>query len=147
MLPSIGRIVWANLPDKSEQFCAALVTFVHGDKDGVSSRVNLAAFDRNGDSHPLTFVDFYHGDDGNIPVGLCGWMPYQIQAEAKRQAAEYEAQGVQFKDRLEFIEKQLLDLEKAISALNRLTVAKPAQANVGDYKGPAPGGVVSPSSK
>jgi len=77
MKPSIGRVVWVNMPVHSDQLCAGLVTYVHKD-----DLVNLVAFDRNGDSYPLTFVKFYHGDDGNIPVGQCGWMPYQVQAAA-----------------------------------------------------------------
>lgn len=78
MIPSIGRIVWVNLPAKSDQLCPALVTYIHD-----NNCVNLAAHDRNGDLMPLSLIGFYHGDDGQIPVGWCGWMPYQVQAQVK----------------------------------------------------------------
>lgn len=93
MKPSIGRVVWVNMPVHSDQLCAALVAYVHKD-----DLVNLSAFDRNGDSHPLTFVKFYHGDDGNIPVGQCGWMPYQVQAAATK---ETDAKLTEIERRLE----------------------------------------------
>lgn len=81
MIPSIGRICWVNMPVRSDQLCAAIVTYVHSE-----SLVNLACFDRNGDIHPLMRMEFYHGDDGKVPVGRAGWMPYQVQAQAKAEA-------------------------------------------------------------
>lgn len=80
MNPSIGRICWVNMPVRSDQLCAAIVTYIHSE-----TLVNVACFDRNGDIHPLMRMEFYHGDDGKVPVGQAGWMPYQVQAQAQRQ--------------------------------------------------------------
>jgi hypothetical protein len=76
-IPSIGRVVWYNNQGMSDQVCASIVVYVHSPHE-----VNLTVHDRVGHPIPVTNVPFYHGDDGKIPQGWCGWMPYQVQAAA-----------------------------------------------------------------
>ena len=123
MIPSIGRIVWVNALLKSDQFCAAIVTYVH-----YKECVNLAVFDRNGDLQPMNLIPFYHGDDGKIPLGQCGWMPYQVQAERKSKAEEFEAQAVQLKERVSFLETQVQALTKALAILTPTRQVPPPAA-------------------
>lgn len=99
MHPTIGRVVWVNSPVLSDQLCAAIVAYVHS-----PTLVNLVVFDRNGDASPQMRVDFFN-DGGGIPVGAAGWMPYQIQAEAKRVEPKEEVSAI-FK-RLDALEAQV----------------------------------------
>lgn len=76
--PTIGRVVWYH-PDKPHsQPWAALITFVHADRD-----VNLIVFDENGMGKSKLNV-FLKQETEDNPVGnYAEWMPYQIgQAKA-----------------------------------------------------------------
>lgn len=85
--PTIGRVVWfwtcaGDAEKEGAQPNAALVTFVHSDEC-----VNLAVFDREGDSKPYPAIQLWQGD-GERPRSLhCEWMPYQ-----KGQAAKVDAE-------------------------------------------------------
>lgn len=83
--PTIGRVVWYNCPDYvNVQPHAAIVTFVHSD-----TRINIAAFDSNGNSYPVTSVFLWQGE-GERPVNECfaEWMPYQKGQAQKTEQLE-----------------------------------------------------------
>jgi hypothetical protein len=90
IVPTIGRVVWlyhGGLGDvlQKVQPRAALIAYVHNDRC-----VNLAAFDREGNSYGLTSVTLIQeGDDAPSTGGLafCCWMPYQIGQQKKHEAA------------------------------------------------------------
>lgn len=79
--PTVGRVVWFRPMSASEnpQPLAAIIAFVHDDKT-----VNLAVFDRNGESYPLEGVQLIQeGEMPCRPGGYCEWMPYQKGQAAK----------------------------------------------------------------
>lgn len=80
--PTIGRIVWyynfRNPIDQADQPLAAIVTYVHADKQ----HINLAVFHHTGEPYAIRRVPLIqHGDptpDSAECDGYCTWMPYQI---------------------------------------------------------------------
>lgn len=111
MNPSIGRICWVNMPVRSDQLCAAIVTYIHSE-----TLVNVACFDRNGDIHPLMRMEFYHGDDGKVPVGQAGWMPYQAQRQTQPQVSVEE---------FEIMKEQIRNLTSLFQQLQDSAQPKP----------------------
>lgn len=85
--PTIGRVVWfwacaGDAEKEGSQPNTALVTFVHSD-----DCVNLAVFDREGDSKPYPAIQLWQGD-GERPRSLhCEWMPYQKGQAAKQESS------------------------------------------------------------
>lgn len=59
---------------------AAIVTAVHSDR-----MVNLAVFDANGKTFPVTSVELKQPEDAAPKYGdYCEWMPYQIETAAAK---------------------------------------------------------------
>lgn len=140
MNPSIGRIVWVNIPEWSDQLCAGIVTYVHNPE-----QVNLCCFDRNGDTRPLSLVPFYHGNDGLIPPRHCGWMPYQVKTEAAR-TEQPKLDGI-FKPLTVHVER----LDREVSEL-QIQLRKLTEARTSDSKPAVPptapqAGVSPPTAK
>jgi hypothetical protein len=81
--PTVGRVVWFWGPSTSVQPRAAIIAFVHSD-----TCVNLAVFDRNGESGGMESVVLWQGD-GERPDGPhAEWMPYQKGQAAKTEQLE-----------------------------------------------------------
>lgn len=96
--PTVGRVVWfypgpapVDAPNSDIQTipagegeemqpCAALVTFVYGDR-----MVNLAAFDHYGRARNFTSVPLLQEGDEKPDGGsyYAAWMPYQVGQAAK----------------------------------------------------------------
>jgi hypothetical protein len=88
--PTPGRVVWVYhaggssfvLPDDGQP-CAGIVARVWHDR-----MVNLAVFDANGQSFPMTSVILVQEGDTAPEHGVYAtWMPYQV-GQAKKHAAE-----------------------------------------------------------
>jgi hypothetical protein len=84
--PTIGRVVWYHPSadqrikgEPNDQLCAALVTYVWGER-----MVNLAVFTPNGASYGVTSVPLLQEDGNDLPgERYCRWMPYQL-GQAKK---------------------------------------------------------------
>lgn len=88
--PTVGRVVLFRpsaeqvIPEFiwfKDQPCAALVTYVWGDR-----MVNLAVFDHGGKEHKFTSVPLVQEGDPVSAYHYCEWMPYQI-GQAKKDLA------------------------------------------------------------
>ena len=84
--PTIGRIVLYRPGGESGPSHAAIIVEVHSDRC-----VNLACFNDQGGSYPMTSVSLIHdGDDPFNYFEYCEWMPYQKGQAAKTEALEKE---------------------------------------------------------
>lgn len=93
--PTIGRVVWFwpsiefvayrndfAISSRTEP-CAAIVSKVLSDHV-----VNLAVFDQNGRSHPVTLCPLIQDGDEMPSGSYCEWMPYQKGQAAKTEQLE-----------------------------------------------------------
>lgn len=112
--PTIGRVVWFHGETNYAGFVnhdktgpkAAIVTHVWSDR-----MVNLALFDSNGTSYPMTSVTLVQPDAPAPEFGIyCTWMPYQIG-----QAAKHEGQTAgDGNSNLDRVKRELANLENAV---------------------------------
>lgn len=72
IIPTIGRVVWYNDPDISDQMCAATVSYVHNE-----DLVNLSVSAVNGSVKGVENVPLFQGYFEECPIYSCCWMPYQ----------------------------------------------------------------------
>lgn len=123
--PTIGQVVWywKNIDEQQKEGAqpfAALVTFVHSDE-----LVNLATFDRNGDTYPVVGVPLFQGE-GERPSGKhCEWMPYQKGQAAKQEATAPTNIGAglefgEFKDRIAAVEAELKSIRQVAEYIKQL---------------------------
>ncbi len=93
--PSIGRVVWFHparadriAGQPNDQPCAALVTYVWGDR-----MVNLMATTPNGVPYGVTSVTLVQDGDATPIERYATWMPYQKGQAAKAEALEAKLAG------------------------------------------------------